>query len=143
MLSDMPDRFLAAEFVREQPFRLLDEELPYAVAVEVSSLVQRSCGLRMTFYGDRITEGRAPRRGEIAVLRYPRDAPDALWSTFYIKRIFALPGETVAISGDRISIDGERLKLAGPASFRRCPSMLMRSPLMATVSPGKAMMRLM
>ncbi len=110
---------------------------------EVVAVNKRSYGLRMPFSGERITEGRAPRRGEIAVFRYPRDAPDALWSTFYIKRIIALPGETVAISGDRISIDGQRLKLAGPANLRRSPSMLMRSPLMATVSPGRANMRLM
>ncbi len=44
MLTDMPDRFFAAEFVREQLFRLLGEELPYAVAVEVRSLEQRSDG---------------------------------------------------------------------------------------------------
>ena len=35
--TDRPERFLAAELVRERIFRLLGEELPYAIAVDVDS----------------------------------------------------------------------------------------------------------
>ncbi len=35
MLTDRPERFLAAEIVREKLFRLLGEELPYGAAVEI------------------------------------------------------------------------------------------------------------
>ena len=34
-ITTLPERFLAAELVREKLFRLLGEELPYAVAVEI------------------------------------------------------------------------------------------------------------
>jgi len=36
-ITDRNERFLAGEFVREKLFRLLGEELPYAVAVEIES----------------------------------------------------------------------------------------------------------
>jgi GTPase len=34
-ITTLPERFLAAELVREKLFRLLGEELPYATAVEI------------------------------------------------------------------------------------------------------------
>ena len=39
-LSDRNDRFMAAEFVREQIFRLLGQEVPYATAVEIQEFKQ-------------------------------------------------------------------------------------------------------
>lgn len=44
-LTDRNERFLAAEIVREKIFRLLGEELPYAVAVEIEKFEQEG-GLR-------------------------------------------------------------------------------------------------
>jgi GTP-binding protein Era len=41
MLTDRAERFLAAELVREQTFLLLEEELPYSVAVTVDSFQER------------------------------------------------------------------------------------------------------
>jgi len=35
MITDLPERFLAAELIREKIFRLTREEIPYATAVEV------------------------------------------------------------------------------------------------------------
>jgi GTP-binding protein Era len=40
-ITDRPERFLAAELVREKLFRLLGEELPYAAAVMVEKYEQR------------------------------------------------------------------------------------------------------
>jgi GTP-binding protein Era len=42
MLTDRAERFLAAELIREQLFRQLGQELPYATAVIVESLKERS-----------------------------------------------------------------------------------------------------
>jgi len=36
-ITDRPERFLAAELVRERIFRLLGDELPYSIAVEIES----------------------------------------------------------------------------------------------------------
>jgi GTP-binding protein Era len=38
-ITDRPERFLAAEMVRERIFRLLGDELPYSIAVDIESFV--------------------------------------------------------------------------------------------------------
>ena len=43
-LTDLPDRLLAAEIVREQIFMQTHEEVPYAATVETESFVQRPDG---------------------------------------------------------------------------------------------------
>lgn len=50
---------------------------------------------------------RTPERGEVVVFRYPKD-PDK----FFIKRVIALPGETVTVTKDGIQItnsNGEKM----------------------------------
>jgi len=43
-ISDMPDRLLAAELVREQLFEQLHQELPYAITVETEAWEEREDG---------------------------------------------------------------------------------------------------
>jgi signal peptidase I len=45
-----------------------------------------------------------PRRGEVLVFEYPRDM-----SKDYIKRVIALPGETVAINDGQVFVNGTLL----------------------------------
>lgn len=54
-LSTQPTRFFIAEFVREAAFRHLDDELPYALAVEVDEFREGSTPLyiRLTLYVER------------------------------------------------------------------------------------------
>ncbi len=40
-VTDMPERFIAAEMIREKVFRLTGEEIPYSVAVTVESFKER------------------------------------------------------------------------------------------------------
>ena len=51
---------------------------------------------------------REPQRGEVVVFRYPGDP-----STFYIKRIMGLPGETVSFAGGKVLVDGEVVDESG------------------------------
>jgi len=51
-------------------------------------------------------KGREPRRGEIVIFRSPADDKD------YIKRVIALPGETVEIRENRVFIDGVEMEEA-------------------------------
>jgi GTP-binding protein Era len=44
ILTDLPERFLAAEIIREKVFRLTHDEVPYAVAVVVESFKERPDG---------------------------------------------------------------------------------------------------
>lgn len=41
-LTDLPERFIAAEMIREKAFRLLGEELPYSVAVTIEDWKDQS-----------------------------------------------------------------------------------------------------
>lgn len=41
-VTDIPERFIAAEMIREKMFRLTGQELPYAVAVTVESFKERT-----------------------------------------------------------------------------------------------------
>jgi signal peptidase I len=48
---------------------------------------------------------RSPRRGDVVVLRMPERGPELL-----IKRVIALPGETISISNGSVFVDGQRLE---------------------------------
>jgi GTP-binding protein Era len=54
-ITDRPERFLAAELVRERIFRLLGDELPYAIAVDVDNFTVegRLRRISATIYVDR------------------------------------------------------------------------------------------
>ena len=41
-LTDVTERFVVSELIREQVFRYLDKELPYAIAVEIEVAAERS-----------------------------------------------------------------------------------------------------
>jgi len=45
ILTDLPERFIVAEIVREKIFRLTHDEVPYSVAVVVDSFKEREDGL--------------------------------------------------------------------------------------------------
>ncbi len=47
---------------------------------------------------------RAPRRGDVVVFKYPRDE-----SENYIKRVIAVPGETVEIVSGKVYVNGQAL----------------------------------
>ncbi|OYY52408.1 MAG: signal peptidase I, partial [Polynucleobacter sp. 24-46-87] len=49
-----------------------------------------------------------PKRGDVVVFRYPRDE-----SIDYIKRIVAIPGDTVEYQGKRLTVNGQPLQYSG------------------------------
>jgi signal peptidase I len=53
---------------------------------------------------ERLFPLRAIRRGDIIVFRYPEDP-----TTDFVKRVIALPGETLTIKDKKVYIDGRRL----------------------------------
>ena len=47
-LTDLPERFIAAEMIREKAFRLTGQEIPYAVAVTVDRFTENKNGALIT-----------------------------------------------------------------------------------------------
>jgi GTPase len=45
ILTDLPERFIAAEIIREKIFRLTHDEIPYSTAIEIESFKERPDGL--------------------------------------------------------------------------------------------------
>ena len=45
ILTDMPEKFIVAEMIREKVFRLTRDEIPYSTAVVVESFVERENGV--------------------------------------------------------------------------------------------------
>lgn len=58
MITDQPERFLAAEFIREKVFNLTEKEVPYATAVEIEDWQEEEGLLRIyaTIYAERDTQ---------------------------------------------------------------------------------------
>ena len=57
-------------------------------------------GLRVPFSLIHLTRGADPDRGDIIVFDSPRDG------TSLVKRVIALPGDTVALDGERLIVNG-------------------------------------
>jgi GTP-binding protein Era len=45
ILTDLPERFIVSEIIREQVFRLTHDDIPYSVAVAVESFKERDSGV--------------------------------------------------------------------------------------------------
>lgn len=60
-------------------------------------------GARLPFVGTHLFSTRGPKRGEVAVFMQPCDGRD------FIKRIVALPGDTVEVRCDVVYVNGKKL----------------------------------
>jgi signal peptidase I len=71
-------------------------------------------GLRLPFSLIHLTAGQNPMRGDIIVFDSPRDG------TSLVKRVIALPGDTVALDGEQLIVNGTPARYAaGDASELR------------------------
>ena len=64
MMTDMPERFIAAEMIREKAFRLTGQEIPYAVAVTIDAFKEEKNG-RLTSIAATIHVERESQKGVI------------------------------------------------------------------------------
>src|ERR1700733_4359048 len=68
-------------------------------------------GLRIPLTHRRLTAGRDPARGDIAVFDSPKDG------TSLVKRVIAVPGDTVMLEGEQLTVNGVPARYsAGEAS---------------------------
>lgn len=93
--------FLLRSFLFE-PFKIPSGSMIPTLLVGDLILVNKfHYGLRLPVLNTRITEGAAPKRGDVMVFRYPPKP-----SQDYIKRVVGIPGDEVAYLNKRLSING-------------------------------------
>lgn len=104
--------FVLRSFVVE-PFRIPSGSMLPSLVVGDFILVNKyAYGLRLPVVNTKVIGIGEPRRGDVAVFRYPRDE-----SVNYIKRIIGLPGDRIVYQGKRIYINGKMMPQASATSY--------------------------
>ncbi|HEX5488826.1 MAG TPA: signal peptidase I [Rhodanobacteraceae bacterium] len=95
-----------------EPFRIPSGSMMPTLLVGDFVLVNKfAYGLRLPVTDTKIIDIGEPKRGDIAVFRYPRNPKED-----YIKRIIGVPGDTVTVRGEQVTINGKPVPqaLVGP-----------------------------
>ncbi|HEX4859446.1 MAG TPA: signal peptidase I [Usitatibacteraceae bacterium] len=93
--------FLLRSFLYE-PFKIPSESMLPTLQVGDFILVNKfTYGIRIPVINQKVTDGDAPKRGDVMVFRYPVDPHKD-----FIKRVVGLPGDKVAYRDKRLSING-------------------------------------
>ena len=104
--------FLLRSFLFE-PFKIPSGSM---VATQLSGdmILVNKCtyGGRLPIIHTKVINLGSPERGDVMVFRFPKDP-----SVDYIKRVVALPGDTVTYEGNRISINGHPVPLKEAPEF--------------------------
>lgn len=104
--------FLLRSFLFE-PFKIPSGSMIPTLLVGDLILVNKyHYGLRLPVINTRLTEGTAPRRGDVMVFRYPPKP-----SLDYIKRVVGVPGDEVSYLNKRLTINGEPVAIEPVADF--------------------------
>lgn len=74
-------------------------------------------GVSLPFTGKTLLSFREPERGEVVVFRFPKDR-----SIDYIKRVVAVPGDTLQVRDKQLYINGERVE--DPHAYISAPTIL-------------------
>ncbi len=104
--------FLLRSFLYE-PFKIPSGSMIPTLLVGDLILVNKfHYGLRLPVVNIKISEGSAPKRGDVMVFRYPpRPSLD------YIKRVVGVPGDEISYLNKRLSINGQALDFKPVADF--------------------------
>ena len=105
--------FALRSFVVE-PFRIPSGSMLPSLLIGDFILVNKfAYGIRLPVVNKRIVGAGAPKRGEVAVFRFPGDP-----SINYIKRIIGLPGDHVVYRGKRLYVNGKLMEQAPLGAYR-------------------------
>ena len=104
--------FLLRSFLFE-PFKIPSGSMIPTLLVGDLILVNKfTYGVRLPVIHTKLTEGAAPRRGDVMVFRYPpRPSLD------YIKRVVGVPGDEVAYLNKRLTLNGQPVPTAALPDF--------------------------
>ena len=104
--------FLLRSFVAE-PFKIPSESMLPTLFVGDLILVNKyTYGVRLPVINTKVVELGSPQRGDVMVFRYPPDP-----TVDYIKRVVAIPGDTLRYADGRLSINGQQVPLASAGEF--------------------------
>jgi signal peptidase I len=104
--------FLLRSFVAE-PFKIPSESMLPTLFVGDLILVNKyTYGVRLPVVNTKVVELGSPQRGDVMVFRYPPDP-----TVDYIKRVVAIPGDTLRYADGRLSINGQQVPLASAGEF--------------------------
>src|SRR5574343_1980535 len=98
---------IAAVFVLRsflfEPFKIPSGSMIPTLLVGDLILVNKfTYGVRLPVIHTKVTEGKAPQRGDVVVFRYPPQP-----SLDYIKRVVGVPGDEVAYLNKRLTVNGQ------------------------------------
>ena len=107
---------LAVFFLRSflfEPFKIPSGSMIPTLLVGDLILVNKfHYGIRLPVINTKLTDGTAPKRGDVMVFRYPPKP-----SLDYIKRVVGLPGDEVAYLNKRLRINGQVVATTGLPEF--------------------------
>ena len=99
--------FVLRSFLFE-PFKIPSGSMIPTLLVGDLILVNKfTYGLRLPVLNTKLTEGTAPKRGDVMVFRYPPKP-----SLDYIKRVVGVPGDEVAYLNKRLTVNGKPVEMA-------------------------------
>ncbi|MES2787192.1 MAG: signal peptidase I [Pseudomonadota bacterium] len=104
--------FVLRSFLFE-PFKIPSGSMIPTLLVGDLILVNKyTYGLRLPVLNTKITDGTAPKRGDVMVFRYPPKP-----SLDYIKRVVGLPGDEVSYLNKQLAINGQPVTKTAVADF--------------------------
>ncbi|QNN56321.1 signal peptidase I [Diaphorobacter ruginosibacter] len=104
--------FLLRSFLFE-PFKIPSGSMYPTLWVGDLILVNKfTYGLRLPVLNTRVTQGKAPQRGDVVVFRYPPQP-----NVDYIKRIVGVPGDKVAYLNKRLTVNGQPVPTTAMTDF--------------------------
>lgn len=104
--------FVLRSFIVE-PFKIPSGSMIPTLQIGDFILVNKfTYGIRLPVINQKVVDLGSPKRGDVVVFRYPRDE-----SVDYIKRVVALPGDTITYQDKRITVNGQPLQYSGGENY--------------------------
>jgi signal peptidase I len=96
-----------------EPFRIPSGSMMPTLLVGDFILVNKfSYGVRLPVINTKFIDIGEPKRGDVAVFRYPKDP-----STDYIKRVIGLPGDRIRYNNKQLIINGEAIDIENKKTY--------------------------
>ncbi len=96
-----------------EPFKIPSGSMIPTLQIGDFILVNKyTYGIRLPVINKKIVDLGDPKRGDVVVFRYPLDQ-----SVDYIKRVVAIPGDTITYQDKRITVNGQPLEYTGGENY--------------------------